>query len=603
MTPESQSQQPRLIPRVPWPIPPWVPEAVADRLSGRQVSLTRLPTGVRRRLATPEKIGVTDEVWYCAVEQSGKTSTMLNCLGWAIDCAPGNVFYLMPTEATADKFTGAKLKPMLARTPRLSRYLSGRQDDVTLAMIRLSHGVTIFPAHANSASSMATWPALYSFGDEVDKYPPMAGQEASPIELIKKRNRLYKGRYKRFFASTPAGLFIHAGMERCRQVWEMRLRCPHCGEMIRMDADHLVLPPDAAAHTVTAADVRYACNACGVQWDEMDRERAIDDGRWYCRKGEDVQRPATVGFHHRAWECADITLLEIAQAWLRMRHGGQADKVAWHNGYEAEDTPQERITIVSQDGLLRFRSELPRNLVPDWAAMLWLLADTQQDSFYTQVWACGHAPSHRLHMVRHGQVRAFEDLEGLLAMDFRDLAGRVLRIGSGLIDSGGTRRGWQKHSRTVEVYDWCSRHRVMIPHKGVHGRSGELIGWKTVTVYPGTNKPIPGGLARANLRVDFFKDALAALLALEPDDPVALSFHCDIDQAFARHYTTETRNVAGDWEHDRAAGRNDYWDCTVYALALREVLKLRIGPPPEQEAGPSRPSPAAGQAPDRGARW
>ena len=28
-------------------------------------------------------------------------------------------------------------------------------------------------------------------------------------------------------------------------------------------------------------------------------------------------------------------------------------------------------------------------------------------------------------------------------------------------------------------------------------------------------------------------------------------------------------------DNDKAKGRNDYFDCTVYALALREMLKLR----------------------------
>lgn len=155
------------------------------------------------------------EVWFCGVEQSGKTNTMINCIGWAIDCDPGGIFYLMPTEDTAAKVTSGKLRPTLQKSPRLARYLSAKEADTTLARINLTHGVTIWPAHANSASSMATWTAKHCFGDEVDKYPAQVGKEADPITLIKKRNRNYKGRYKRF---SPAPRRACSSTKACKTV-------------------------------------------------------------------------------------------------------------------------------------------------------------------------------------------------------------------------------------------------------------------------------------------------------------------------------------------------------------------------------------------------
>ena len=355
-------------------LPAWVPPGVRTALAGRPVSVT-IPRQVKVRLRQPEKMRVSEwaekyrvvtdgahegpwrheyaphtvkimdtfglpwvrEVWFCGVEQSGKTNTMLNCLGWAIDCDPGNIYYLMPTEDTAAKIVGGKIKPTIAKSPRLARYLSTRQDDTTLSRINLSHGVTIFPAHANSASAMATWAAKHCFGDEVDKYPPMAGKEADPITLIKKRNRTYKGRYKRFFSSTPAGLFIHKGMRACHQAWEFRVRCPHCHELIRMDAEHLALPENATPEQVERDGCGYACNECGAVWDDAARETAIRGGAWMCVHGEEVARPAKVGFHHRAWECLDIPLAEIGAAYLRAKTGGVAEQTAWANGYEAVD--------------------------------------------------------------------------------------------------------------------------------------------------------------------------------------------------------------------------------------------------------------------------
>ena len=595
------------------PLPEWIPLSVRRSLAGRQISVD-LPRPVKLRLRQPEKMRVSEwaekyrrvtdgahegawhheyaphavkimdtfgfpwvrEVWMCAIEQAAKTAIMTNCMGWAVDCDPGNIFYLMPTEDTAKKVVGEKIRPTFQRSPRLARYLSAKQDDTSLTKISMQHGMSILPAWANSPSSMATFAAKHCFGDEIDKYPVMAGREADPITLIKKRNRTYKGRYKRFFASTPAGLYIYKGMQNCHQVWERRVKCPDCGELIRMDAEHLVLPDGATPESVEQTGVEYACNACGSPWDDTAREQAIRTARWVCVKGEDIARPSKVGFHLRAWECLDIPLVEIAAAWLKAKNGDLAAKVAWANGYEAIDYQAESVGVLKDDHILQYRSELPRNLVPPDTAFVTLLVDTQQSSFYYELWAISYAPNIDLHMVRHGILEKFVDIEGLLYREtFKDRTGAEFRISIGLIDSGGTRKGWQKHSRTVEVYEWCSRNRVMMPHKGVAGRAGEVMTFRDVQTFPGTNKAIPGGLKRVNLRVDLFKDELERILGILPDDAGSLSFHCDIDETFAKHFTAEVKNENGDWIHNRKI-RNDYFDCTVYALALREMIKGRI---------------------------
>jgi len=601
-----------LAPRT-YPLPAWLPEPVRARLSGQPVSF-ELPKAIKLRLRSPEKIRVSEwtekyrmvadgahvgpwrheyaphtvkimdtfglphvrEVWFCGVEQSGKTNTMINCLAWSVDCSPGNIFYLMPTEDTAAKIVGSKIRPVFNQSPRLAKYLTGRQDDNSNARIIFRHGMTFFPAWANSPSSMATFPAKTCFSDETDKFPEMAGKEASPIALIKKRNRNYKGIYKRFFASTPAGRFIQNGVKKCHQVWEFRVCCPDCSTLIRMDDDHLHLPEDATADNVDRLQVGYACNHCGVIWDDQIREQAIRKGRWFCVQGEELPRPAKVGFLHRAWECLDISLAEIAAAWLAAKDGDRAEKTAWANGYEAKDYEPEKVSTIDVARVLKFKSDIPRDLVPPDTAMLALTVDTQQTSFYYQVWALSYAPAIAAHMVAHGQVEAFADLDGLLEKTWLDGSAKEYRISSGLIDSGGTTKWGQRHSRTVEVYAWCTNHRHIRPIKGVPSRAGDLVSFKNVETYPNTNKKIPGGLNLSLLRVSLFKDDLEQRLSKEPGDPGALSFHDGIDGHFAKHYMGESKDEFGDWVHHDRHIRIDYWDCTGYLLALRHMLGLII---------------------------
>lgn len=518
------------------------------------------------------------EVWICAVERAAKTQIMINTCLWTVDrsAQSGNIFWLMPTELDARGAMKNRIIPAITASPRTEKLLSKYADNTTSTGVHFTNGLKLRPAWSNSPGSMASYFGRLNIADEVDKFPERTSEGTDPITLFKKRSRDDRSRSKYIFASTPAGRYIYKGMSECEQVWSYRVKCPDCDELIEMDIEHLIIHEGTTHETAARAGITYSCNSCGSLWAEHQRENAYINGQWVAIKGADIFEPSTVGFHFPALPCPKVSYGEIAAAYLKSKTGGYPEQCAWANGYLAVDFEEEHKATITESALLRYKSELPRNLVPPDTAAVWLLADTQQDSFYYQVWTVGYAPSCSLQMIRHGQVHQFADLEGLLSADWLDYDGKIFRISAGLIDSGGTQSKWQKHSRTMEVYEWCSRNRVMIPHKGMHGRTGELIGYKPVTTFPGSNKPIPGGLTRANIRVDLLKDQLERLLAIEPDDPGALQFHCEIDESFAKHYTTERKDENGDWIHQKSKGRNDYWDCTVYALALREMMKLRI---------------------------
>jgi len=610
------------------PLPPWVPSVHQESIFGRKYVLPKIPLVIRRRLKTAEKIKVSEhavkyrivtdgahmgpwrheyaphtvkimdsfglshvrEIWFCGVEQSGKTNTMMNCLSWCIDCEPGNVFYLMPTEDTAAKITGGKIKPMLLSSSRLSRYLSKKQDDTSLARIKLSHGMTIFPAHANSASAMATWSAKHCFGDEVDKYPPMAGKEADPITLIKKRNRTYKGRYKRFFASTPAGLFIHKGMMACAQVWEYRVCCPHCKSLIKMDGDHLVMDDGATGESIDAGGmVLYGCNECGVQWDDADRESGIRAGRWFCIKGDELSRPTRIGFHHRAWECLDIPLSEIASAWLNAQDGSVAERVAWANGYEAIDYIHEQQDRDTDHILRLVDKSMPRRVVPRGISCLTMMVDTQRLGFYYQVVAWGYGRDLESWRIDHGFVMSFGHLVDIAAKEWLDADEKNYRVQAAFIDSGGgTNPNNPKHSRTVEVYEFCRTNPMFKP---VKGRRSMDQPWNATRLdyYPGPRGkkiPIPGGLVLYTLNVTLYKNELARKLNIEPGDPGAFHLHADVGQDYAKQMCAEYQDDHGWWLCPKNKP-NHHWDIGVYGMAAADILQIRNRRRPG-ESGPAR---------------
>lgn len=603
------------------PVPAWVPKKYKADLAVNGCKIAKIPQVVRRRLRSPEKIKVSEwalkyrrvadgphagpwrhehaphtvkimdtfglphvrEVWFCGVEQSGKTNTMLNCLGWCIDCDPGNIFYLMPTEDASAKITAGKIQPMITDSSRLSRYLTGRQDDMSLSKIKLNHGMNIYPAHANSAASMATWVAKNCFGDEVDKGVELVGREADRITLIRKRNRLYKGRYKRFFSSTPAGLFIWKGVMSCPQVLEFRVRCPDCDTLIEMDGDHLILDEDATMESVEATgSVEYACNNCGVQWDEQRRELAIRGGHWVYIKGAELKRAARVGFHHRAWECLDVPLLEIAIAWLKQKNGTLGDKIAWANGCDAKDyeyVQQDR----QEDHILRLvNKSIPRRIVPRDVSMLVLLVDTQRVGFFYQVWAYGYGRDLETWRIDHGFVQSFSNLKDIAAKEWEGADDNKYRIHAAFIDSGGgTNPNNPKHSRTAEVYEFCRRNPIFKPLKG---RRTMDLPWNVTRLdfFPGPKGkkiPIPGGLLLYKINVTIFKNELAGKLMIEPDDPGAFHLHADMGPDYAKQMCAEYQDDHGWWICPKGKD-NHHWDIGVYGLAAADIVGIKNIPRP-----------------------
>ncbi len=526
------------------------------------------------------------EIWFCGVEQSGKSNSMINCLCWAIEQSPGNIFYLMPSEDTAKKVVAGKLRPTLERTPRLAKFLTGRADDLALDQLRLANGITIFPAHANSPAAQATWSAKHVFADEVDKYPELSGKETIPIELIRKRTRTYRGRSKCFFASTPAGRFISAGTYDCHQVWQFRSKCPHCKELIRMEADHLCLPKDATPAQVEIEGCEVACHRCGAMLSESDRLKAIRKGQWVAIKGGDLQRPARVGFHHRAWDCLDISLREIAAAWLRASQPGAslADKIAWANGYEAidyEHVQQDR----KEEFILRLRDEaMPRGVVPEWACCLLMIADTQKRGFHYATWAVGYGPECPCHLVEHGFVERFAHLADLGAKEWTAPSGRRVPVLRGYIDSGGgTDPHHRKHSRTTAVYEFCRRNRTWRPVKG-NTRQDQVWNSRQIDFYPtlsGKKVPVANGPTLYMLQVNHFKDELADKLQIEPGDPGGITLHAGVGDDYARQLCAEYSDESGRWVCPR--GRDNHqWDNAVYlraAITIEGLLNARPNAP------------------------
>lgn len=631
------------------PLRPWLPPAWRRAAAGQVVEL-RIPDTVRRRCKKPKRIPPSQwnvrhrrmpaadahpgayrpefaryaakvmdtwaqpwvrEVWFCGVDQSGKTNTMLGCLGWSIDQAPGNVFYQMPNKEASDKIMGKKLNPMLTGSPRLAVHVSPRADDTGLSGTTLTNGVAIIPSHSGSVASTATFSAKYTFSDEVDKME-MVGREADPITRIRKRVRTQRFG-KNFFASTPAGKWIHKGTMACVQVWAAAARCPGCGELVVMDEDHVILPEGATVDTIKAdpESVEYACNACGLLWSEADRARAYERGDWVCIKGQGESKPADVGFLLSAFPLPDVPLADIAQVIVRARAGDLSARRDLAHGIKAEDF-QDVAADRKEDQILRLCDDRPAGQVHPESDVLTASFDTQDRGFWYTIRGWRFGEDLKSWLVKAGYLPSahpsdFSGPDQLLEATYHDAARQGYRIAYAIIDTQG--------HRTAEVYQWCKRSGVLAA-RGAQGRKVQPVTVSKQEHYPGSNRAIPGGLLLYHLDTHFHKDVLANKLQIDPSDPGAWVLHCGYSalqllllqkspglamasglEEYARHCCAELRDERSLWVNPQ--GKPEHlWDCEQQQIALalylgfQEMTREPDTPEPPQ---PTAPGPAAGK--------
>ncbi len=531
------------------------------------------------------------ELVICAVAQSGKTRAAYNCLFWSIDRDPGPAMTVMSGQGPLHKFYADFLIPTLQRSERLKAMLSPNPDDTAKSRIKLRNGVTFYPAWATSAAALATFAIRYLIFDETDKYPAFTGDETDPITLGYKRTRTYerRGGYKVIKISTPTrdSGYIWRALQNCHQVWAYDVVCPSCGKAQRMFVEQLRWPEGMSIEDLEAARAaRYECRHCGDQWDERRREMAIRCGSWKATKGADLARPEKVGFHIPAWIVLDVSLTEIAVKW-RKAQGDRAAEIDFYNDVLAE-TFEDNFSERDEDKILALRDERPPGLVPRDTAALLIAIDTQQVGYYYEIRAFTFGPHLESYQVRYGFVESDEALLRVIhGGDYRDADGRAYQVQVGFIDSGGTREKKAKHSRTWEVYEFCRLNPLIKPIKGQQRQERT---WKVFKVdnYPGTNKPIPGGLLRYDLNVTYYKDMLAAKLEIPAADPGAWHLHSEADADFARQICAEYRDERGLWQCPRSKP-NHYWDVSVYMLALADILGIKNWKRPAAE-GETRPA-------------
>jgi len=604
------------------PISKWAEQHRWVRISSRE--------GQWQNSTTPYLAGIMDaaglpfvrDVTVCAAPQTGKTEMGYNCLASWIDQDPGPAMIVYADEQTAKDELNERIEPMVNDSPRLSQYKTPAARDMSQQRLALQHMV-IHMAWATSVARLATKPKRYVIFDEVDKYPASLKKETDPISLGVKRTRTYPDDRKIIKISSPtweAGP-IWQSMNAAQRTFHYYVRCPDCSHMQVMvfgtkeGRGGVKWPPDerdpATIETMRLA--WYQCESCSAVWDDPRRDQAVYLGQWRCtqsgRKLMDelqLSRPSRIGFHIPAWLSTFVSLSECAGAFLR----GQASKTLlrdFMNAYAAEPWLEWEVER-KEDTILALRDARPRGTVPQDAEISCLTAaiDTQDDGFWYEIRAWGVDHAMESWQIREGFIPALwhkVDPESLKSRSwayhpafdpireiifekvYLDADGREYSVILAGIDAMG--------HKTSEVYDFCRAHRGKIfPIQGMRNRSNRPYKYSKLDTYPGTNRPIPGGLSLLQLDVNHYKDELSGRLQVAAMDPGAWHLHAETTRDWAQQLCAEVLDEkSGRWECPPKRD-NHGWDCSVYNLALADIIGVRIAARKKQDKPKPRPAPA-----------
>lgn len=556
----------------------------------------------------------------CASAQIGKSFLTYAIALNAADQEKKSSLIVLSDQATAEKVNETRLQTLIEKSESLSKL----KKKFTMSELQLMNGASISIAWASSVAKLATFEFPVIILDEVDKPGYYSkSDEADAIKLAFERTATFHDR-KIILISTPSiesgniwkhleGVYdpesnsMQGGAD---IIYDFHVPCPYCGQMqpLRFDReDHAFGFKDGKFRSINGEYLTlgrvtweggrkatreqilkagYECGICGRLWNTMQKNGAVDHGKWVPRQ-EINYKPQKVGLHlwrlySKLGNSGDIQ--EIVGDWIssvksrdqKVIQGVINSTFAGPFRFATQDRKESAIFALCDDR--------PRGLVPN-EGVLGITAgiDTQDNGFYYVVRAWGEFDESWL--ITEGFIDDFDVLIQIISGRFKNAKSDQFIVNFAFQDAMG--------HRTAEVYEKLRLIPQIKPTKGEQ-RMASPFSITKIDTYPGTNKPIPGGLSLYRINSTYYKNKLHAKLLIPSADQGAFHMHSEISEDYARHMVAEFRNEMEIWECPN--GRpNHYWDCEVLAMAAADILGVKYWGKEVQEVEqkpktqPSRP--------------
>lgn len=509
--------------------------------------------------------------------QAGGSEAINNIVGYFIEHDPCPILMVHPTSGAAEEYSKERLADMIRGTPALAAVVRdgrqskrGHQSDSTLTM-KMFPGGWMKLGGAHTENTFARVSARIAIGDDVDRFPPVVGQEGDPADLLVKRTETFDDGLV-IMVSTPAlkGGRIDTAFEFGDQR-QYHVKCQRCGRwdwITWSDKAHFRVAYDER----DASTARLECpsdefGGCGARIDEAGRRRMVAVGEW-----EATAEPKEIGlasFHLPAMvtTLGNATLSSWVSKWLSAREKGKESTRVFINTTLGEGW-EDRTVKIDPHSLMSRREYYGDGIdVPADAAYLTAGVDVQIDRFELQVMAWGRADERWVVDWRSipgdpKRVETREKLWDALSRSYRHASGQMLQIGVTFIDTGYA---------TDEVYAFVlgHQHHGVLASKGYGGRSGSPIVGK-VSEHKAGHRPV----RLYPINVDDAKADILGAVTVPVAGPGYMHLPLFVDEEYFAQLCSEHRETKynkfkvathQEWVKDRQ--RNEALDTAVLCLA------------------------------------
>ena len=521
--------------------------------------------------------------------QVGKTEMLLNVIGFHIHHDPSPILLVQPTLEMAQAFSKDRLAPMLRDTPALRGSVKDprSRDANNTTTHKVFTGGHISLVGSNSAAGLASRPIRVVLCDEVDRYPPSAGSEGSPILLARKRSATFHNR-KMVMVSTPTNKgasMIESQYEESdkRQYF---VPCEDCGTVQTLKWSNVKWDKDKPETAY------YACEACGSVWDDAKRNRSVRKGEWVAT----ADFTGVAGFHINGLYSPWTMLADAVRDFLIAKKAPDTLRV-FVNTFLAETWEDQGETV----GDIRFedREEEFGASIPDDIVVITAGIDVQDDRLELELigWGRDEESWSLDYKTLYGDPSTphlWNDLDNILKASYTTESGRQLGIRAACVDSGG--------HYTQAVYNFVRPRegRRIFAIKGMAGEQRPLVG-----------RPSKNNIGKIKLfTVGTFpiKELIFSRLKIQSEGagychfPAGRSDEYYQQLANSEKIVTKYQKGFPRREFVKTRTRNEALDCRVYAYAALCILSLNINavadrvvnaPEPETEPQPQQPNPLA----------
>lgn len=330
--------------------------------------------------------GIWNRFFLTACVQNGKT-----LVGWVLPIL-WHVFErrenwgaAVPSMDVAYDKWRLELLPAILRNPRFRKLLPDRgrgSQGGVFESITFRNGVTLkfLSGHGGDEkrSSITLAGSAITEADRMDEAGERS-REAAPVYQIEARSASYGAQARLYAECTPT---VTSGfMARERREGSMSTimcPCPHCGEYVCPEREHLVGWRDAASEVEAMQEASWVCPHCGVIIEETQR-REMNERAVLVHRGQTIGRDGVVmgdmpatrtlsfranAFHNLLWDTSYIAAEEWKASRDRDQESAERKMLQWYWARECDPHAIDITPLEMEDVLSSQSDDLRRGVVP-----------------------------------------------------------------------------------------------------------------------------------------------------------------------------------------------------------------------------------------------